>query len=114
MGSPVGIIVAVLVILILIIAIAVGLWYIRKEKKLCFAPAEQNVEKGKSRENATTEDQMTTQPLNYEGVPDEDMSDSNNVRAASVPNYDDSGEAIASGANDIVVVKQTDGSFQAT
>ena len=42
------------------------------------------------------------------------MSDSNNARAASVPNYDDSGEAIASGANDIVVVKQTDGSFQAT
>jgi len=43
-----------------------------------------------------------------------DMSDSNNARTASVPNYDDSGEAIASGANDIVVVKQTDGSFQAT
>ena len=70
-SSPVGIIVAVIVILILIIVIAVGLWYVRKEKKLCFAPAEQNVEKGKTRENATTEDQMTTQPLNYGGVPDE-------------------------------------------
>ena len=42
------------------------------------------------------------------------MSVPNNPRAASVPNYDDSGEAIASGANDIIVVKQTDGSFQAT
>ena len=70
-SSPVGIIVAVIVILLLIIVIAVGLWYVRKEKKCCFAPAEQNVEKGKTRENATTEDQMTTQPLNYGGVPDE-------------------------------------------
>ena len=46
-----------------------------------------------------------------------DMSASTNEpneQSANKPGYDDSGEALASGANDIVVVKQTDGSFQAT
>ena len=37
-----------------------------------------------------------------------------NGREANKPGFDDSGEALASGANDIVVVKQTDGTFQAT
>ena len=69
--SPVGVIVAVVIVLLLIIAIAIAMWYIRKEKKCCFAPSEQNLEKGQTRGNDTTEDQMTTQPLNYGGVPDE-------------------------------------------
>ena len=55
----------------MIIGIAIGLWYVRKEKKCCFAPSTQNLEKGETKGNATTEDQMTTQPLNYGEVPDE-------------------------------------------
>ena len=69
-SSPVVVIVVVILVLLLIIAIAITLWYVRKEKKCCFAPAEQNLEKGQTRGNATTEDQAT-EPLNYGGLPDE-------------------------------------------
>ena len=75
-GSTTVIVVIIIIVLLLIIGIAVGLYCTRKNKKCCFAPAPQNrnTEKGVV-VNVTSEDQMTSQPLNYgEGADEGDKT----------------------------------------